>query len=115
MLCILHSGEPYLALTESAGCSRNSRESYPSSTLDMLSVKVTVEATFPDVHLCCVIALADISMCPSNTTIAYWSSVFPLQVSIIQVAQYFCKSEKLLAVGLDREEHLHPARTVHSL
>ena len=115
VLCILHSGEPYLALTESAVCSWDSGERYPSSTLDMLSVKVTVEATFPDAHLCCVLALADISMYPSNTTIAYSSSVFPLQVSVTQIAHYFCKSKKLLAVGLDREEHLHPARTVHSL
>ena len=50
----------------------------------MLSVKVTVEATFPDARLCCVIArLADISMYPSNTTISCCSSVFPLQVSAI--------------------------------
>ena len=98
VLCILHSGEPYLPLTESAFCSWDSRESYPSSTLDMLSVKVTVEATFPDACLCCVIALADISMYPSNTTIAHCSSVFPLQVSTIQVAHYFCKSENILAV-----------------
>ena len=116
VLSILHSGEPYLPLTESAVCSWDSRESYPSSTLDILSVKVTVEATFPGARLCCVIALADISMYPSNTTIAYCSSVFPLQVTKYNTSRTLLfKSENLLAVGLDREEHLHPARTVHFL
>ena len=99
VLCILHSGETYLALTESAVCSWDSRESYPSSTLDMRSVKVAVEATLRDARLCCVIALADISMYPWNTTIAYCFSVLLLQL----VAHYFCRSEKLLAVRLDRQ------------
>ena len=36
----------------------------------MLSVKMTEEATFPDACFYCVIALADISLYPSKTTIA---------------------------------------------
>ena len=38
--------------------------------IDMLPVKVTVAATFPDAHLCCVIGLVDVSSPPSKTTIA---------------------------------------------
>ena len=37
---------------------------------EMLPVKMTVEATFPDARFYCVIALADISLYPSKTTIA---------------------------------------------
>ena len=35
---------------------------------DILSVKMTVEATFPDARLYCVITLADISLYLSKTT-----------------------------------------------
>ena len=56
------------------------------NVIDMLSVKMTVEATLPGARLYCVIALADISLYPSKTTI---ESVFPLHVSAIQIAQHF--------------------------
>ena len=36
----------------------------------MLPVKVTVVATFPDAHLCCVLGLGDILSPLSKTTIA---------------------------------------------
>ena len=36
----------------------------------MLSVQVTVAATFPETHLCCVVDLVDIRSHPSNTTVA---------------------------------------------
>ena len=68
----------------------------------MLSVKVTVEATFPDARLCYVIALADISL-------------YRISFARIKVQYKSHKSENLFTVGLDREEHLRPARTVHSL
>ena len=53
----------------------------------MLSVKMTVEATFPDARLYCVVALADISLYPSKTTIAL---PYFLRTQVqIQVAHYF--------------------------
>ena len=55
---------------------------------DPLSVNVTVEATFPDVSLCCVqYSFSWHFVVPVKHH--YCSSVFPLQVSAIQVAHYF--------------------------
>ena len=62
----------YLAMTESVVCRflGFERKLFFFNVTDMLSVKVTVEAAFHDARFCCVVALADISLYPSNTTIA---------------------------------------------
>ena len=78
----------------------------------MLTVKAAVEATFPDTRLYCVIALADISLYRQKALLLFCIS-FARKCNTTRAL--LCKSENLLAMGLDGEEHLRQARTVHSL